>query len=313
MATAAPPAKRTRRRRRLRRLTRTDRIVLVLLIGIPTVLHLYLIWVPTVLSGVLSFSSWDGLGSVSLIEWIGWQNYDEIFTIYPQFWPAVQNNLLWLGFFLVVPTTIGLLLAYLLDKNLKGTRIYQSAIFVPVVLSSALVGFIWELVYKDPTGLLNNLIRSSHLDPDFHRQWLSDSHNIWPVLIAASWRHIGYVMILFLAGLKAVDPALREAAELDGASEWQVFRHVVFPSLAPVNVVVVVVTIIESLRAFDLVFVINKGKNGLELLNVLIYENVAGEASRIGYGSALAVILFIVTMLVILPYLYRTFRKDLPS
>lgn len=313
MATAAPPSKRTRRRRRLRRLTRTDRIVLALLIGIPTALHLYLIWVPTVLSGVLSFSSWDGLGSVSLIEWIGWQNYDEIFTIYPLFWPAVQNNLLWLGFFLIVPTSIGLLLAYLLDKNLKGTRIYQSAIFVPVVLSSALVGFIWELVYKDPTGLLNNLIRSSHLDPDFHRQWLSDSYNIWPVLIAASWRHIGYVMILFLAGLKAVDPALREAAALDGASEWQVFRHVVFPSLAPVNVVVVVVTIIESLRAFDIVFVINKGKNGLELLNVLIYENVVGEASRIGYGSALAVILFIVTMLVILPYLYRTFRKDLPS
>jgi multiple sugar transport system permease protein len=77
--------------------------------------------------------------------------------------------------------------------------------------------------------------------------------------------------------------------------------------------VVVVVTIIESLRAFDIVFVINKGTNGLELVNVLIYQNVVGEASRIGYGSALAVILFLVTMLVILPYLYRTFRKDLPS
>ncbi|HYJ67206.1 MAG TPA: sugar ABC transporter permease [Nocardioidaceae bacterium] len=310
--TASAPPTRPPRRRRLRRLTTADRVILALLIGVPTALHLYLIWVPTVLSGILSFSSWDGLGSVSLIKWVGWQNYREIFTIYPDFWPAVHNNLLWLGFFLVVPTTIGLLLAYLLDKNLKGTRIYQSAIFVPVVLSSALVGFIWELVYKDPTGLLNNVIRST-VDSDFHRQWLSDTGNIWAVLVAASWRHIGYVMILFLAGLKAVDPALREAAELDGASEWQVFRHVVFPSLAPVNVVVVVVTIIESLRAFDIVFVINKGENGLELINVLIYQNVVGEASRIGYGSALAVILFLVTMLVILPYLYRTFRKDLPS
>jgi multiple sugar transport system permease protein len=224
----------------------------------------------------------------------------------------VQNNLLWLGFFLVVPTSLGLLLAYLIDKNLRGSRIYQSAIFLPVVLSSALVGFIWELFYKEPTGLLNNVIRAT-VDSDFHRQWLSDTGNIWAVLVAASWRHIGYVMILFLAGLKAVDPALREAAALDGASEWQVFRHVVFPSLAPVNVVVVVVTIIESLRAFDIVFVINKGRNGLELVNVLIYDNVVGEASRIGYGSALAVILFLVTMVVILPYLYRTFRKDLPS
>jgi multiple sugar transport system permease protein len=309
---ATDPAARAPRRKRLRRLTRTDRIVLALLIGVPTALHLYLIWVPTVLSGALSFSSWDGLGPVSLIEWIGWRNYDEIFTIYPDFWPAVQNNLLWLGFFLVVPTSIGLLLAYLLDKNLKGTRLYQSAIFVPVVLSAALVGFIWELFYEDRTGLLNNVIRST-VDSDFHRQWLSDTGNIWAVLVAASWRHVGYVMILFLAGLKAVDPQLREAAALDGASEWQVFRHVVFPSLAPVNVVVVVVTIIESLRAFDIVFVINKGTNGLELVNVLIYQNVVGEASRIGYGSALAVILFLVTMLVILPYLYRTFRKDLPS
>jgi multiple sugar transport system permease protein len=311
MAVDAPP-KRVPRRKRLRRLTTTDKVVLAVLIGVPTALHIYLIWVPTVLSGILSFSSWDGLGSVSLIEWVGWRNYEEIVTIYPAFWPAVQNNLLWLGFFLVVPTSLGLLLAYLIDKNLRGSRIYQSAIFLPVVLSSALVGFIWELFYKEPTGLLNNVIRAT-VDSDFHRQWLSDTGNIWAVLVAASWRHIGYVMILFLAGLKAVDPALREAAALDGASEWQVFRHVVFPSLAPVNVVVVVVTIIESLRAFDIVFVINKGRNGLELVNVLIYDNVVGEASRIGYGSALAVILFLVTMVVILPYLYRTFRKDLPS
>jgi multiple sugar transport system permease protein/raffinose/stachyose/melibiose transport system permease protein len=120
-------------------------------------------------------------------------------------------------------------------------------------------------------------------------------------------------MILFLAGLKSVDPALREAAALDGANEWQVFRHVIFPSLAPVNVVVLVVTIIESLRAFDIVYVINRGRNGLELVSVLIYDNVVGEASRIGYGSALAVFLLAITLIVILPYLYRTFRQELPS
>jgi multiple sugar transport system permease protein len=260
----------------------------------------------------LSFSTWDGFSPISELTWVGFTNYHNIFTIYPAFWPAVQHNVIWLAFFLVVPTSIGLLLAYLLDKELKGTRLYQSAIFVPVVLSTALVGFIWELVYKEPTGLLNNVIRST-VDPGFHRQWLSESHNLYPVLIAASWRHIGYVMILFLAGLKSVDPQLREAAALDGASEWQSFRHVVFPSLAPVNIVVLVVTIIESLRAFDIVFVINGGRNGLELLSVLIYDNVVGEASRIGYGSALAVILLLISMVVILPYLYRTFRQDLPS
>ncbi len=243
---------------------------------------------------------------------MSFDNYEQIFTIYPDFWPAVRNNVIWLVFFLLVPTTFALLLAYLLDKNLTGTRFYQSAIFVPVVLSTALVGFIWELFYKDETGLLNNIIRSAGAS-DFHRQWLAESGNLYAVLIAASWRHVGYVMILFLAGLKSVDPAQREAAALDGANEWQTFRHVILPALAPVNVVVIVVTIIESLRAFDIVFVINKGRNGLELVSVLIYDNVVGEASRIGYGSALAVILLIITLVVVLPYLYRTFREELPQ
>jgi len=293
MASTAAP-ERAPRKGRLRRLTGTDRIVLALFIGVPTLLHVGLIWVPTMGSLALSFTSWDGISPFSELTWVGVQNYEQIMTIYPDFWPAVRNNVIWLAFFLVVPTTFALLLAYLLDKELVGTRVYQSAIFLPVVLSAALVGFIWELVYQDGSGLLNNVIRST-VAPDFHRQWLSESGNLWAVLVAASWRHVGYVMILFLAGLKSVDPNLREAAAIDGASEWQVFRHVVFPSLAPVNVVVLVVTIIESLRAFDIVFVINGGRNGLELVSVLIYENVVGEASRIGYGSALAVMLLVIS------------------
>ncbi len=309
-STDAPP--RVSRKKRVRRLTRTDMIVLSLFIGIPTALHVFLIWVPTGMSLVLSFTSWDGISPISELTWVGIQNYHDITTIYPAFWPAVQHNVIWLAFFMIVPTTFALLLAYLLDKELKGTRLYQSAIFVPVVLSAALVGFIWDLVYQDQTGLLNNLIRST-VNSDFHRQWLSESGNLGAVLVAASWRHVGYVMILFLAGLKSVDPALREAAAIDGASEWQAFRHVVFPALAPVNVVVLVVTIIESLRAFDIVFVINGGRNGLELVSILIYDNVVGEASRVGYGSALAVLLLLISMTVILPYLYRTFRVDRPS
>ncbi len=312
-ADAPAPPSRKRRRPRLRRLTTTDKVLLTLFIGLPTALHLFLIWVPTALSVVLSFSSWDGISPLDELTWVGFQNYEQIATIYPSFWPAVQHNVIWLVFFLLVPTTIALLLAYLLDKELKGTHLYQSAIFVPVVLSTALVGFIWELVYKDQTGLLNNLIRST-VNSDFSRQWLAEENNfgnLFAVLVAASWRHIGYVMILFLAGLKSVDPALREAAALDGATEWQTFRHVVFPALAPVNIVVLVVTIIESLRAFDIVYVINGGRNGLELVSILITDNVLGEASRIGYGSALAVILLIISMIVILPYLFRTFRKDL--
>ena len=96
-------------------------------------------------------------------------------------------------------------------------------------------------------------------------------------------------MIIYLAGLKAVDPSLREAAAIDGASEWHAFRTVVFPALKPINIVVAVITVIEALRAFDIVYIINNGRNGLELLSVLVTDNIIGEASRVGYGSAIAV------------------------
>jgi multiple sugar transport system permease protein len=307
---AGTPRRRPATRGRLRRLTRGDKLILALLIGVPTIVHIGLVWVPTLGSVVLSFARWEGLGGFDTIEWIGWQNYQDIFEIYPPFWPAVRHNLIWLGFLLVVPTTLALLLAYLLDKNLKGTRIYQSAIFLPVVLSLALVGFIWELMYK-PDGLVNNLF-SIATPGTVDKDWLADSGtNLWAVMIAASWRHVGYVMIIFLAGLKSVDPSLRESSALDGANEWQTFRHVVFPAMRPVNIVVLVITIIEALRAYDLVVIINGGKNGLELVSVLVTDNIIGEASRIGYGSALAVILLLVSLIVIIPYLYRVFREDL--
>jgi multiple sugar transport system permease protein len=307
----ASASTRRRRRRRVRRLSRVDKVVLALMIGVPAVVHLSFVWIPTLASVALSFTEWSGFGGLETIEWRGLQNYQDIVTAYPPFWPALVHNAYWLAFFFVVPTTLGLLLAYLLDKNLKGTRIYQSAIFLPVVLSMAIVGFIWELVYQQETGLLNNLVRAT-VDPNFGPDWLADSSiNLWAVLVAASWRHVGYVMVIFLAGLKSVDPNLKEAAALDGAGEWATFRHVVFPSLAPVNVVVLVITVIESLRAFDLVYVINGGRNGLELLSVLVTDNVIGEASLIGYGSALAVVLLVISLTVIMPYIYRVFRRDL--
>ena len=117
-------------------------------------------------------------------------------------------------------------------------------------------------------------------------------------------------MLLYLAGLKSVDPSLREAAAIDGAKEFATFRKVIFPSLRPVNVIIIVVTVIESLRAFDLVYVINRGKNGLQVLAVAVYENILGESARIGWGAALATILFVLCIGPIMLYLYQTFKAD---
>lgn len=307
--TAAPPVRRPRPRRRGRMLTRRDKLTLAAMIGVPTLLHVSLIWVPTVASVGLSFTRWDGIGGLDTIEWAGLRNYREIATIYPPFWPAVQHNLIWLVFFLLVPTTFGLFLAVLLDKQIRFTRIYQSTLYLPVVLSLALVGFIWQLVYAPEQGLLNNLLGRAEQGEAIN--WIGNPDiNLWAVLVAASWRHVGYVMVIYLAGLKSVDPSLREAAALDGANEFQSFTRVMFPALRPVNIVVLVITTIEALRAFDIVYVTNQGTNGLELLSILIYNNVVGEASRIGYGSALAVILLVISLGSIITFLVQTLRKE---
>ncbi|MBO4205562.1 carbohydrate ABC transporter permease [Micromonospora echinofusca] len=292
------------RRRRLRVLSRTDRVVIALMVLVPLLLVVGLVWLPALATVGLSATDWDGIGPVGDIEWVGARNYADVVGNYPPFVPAVQNNLLWLAALFVVATPFGMFLAVLLDKELRGTRFYQTALYLPVVLSLALIGFVWQLIYSRDQGLLNGVFGT---DVD----WYGDPDvNIWAVLVAAGWRHVGYVMLLYLAGLKGVDPSLREAAAVDGASEVNTFFKVVFPVLRPINIIVLVVTVIESLRAFDLVWVINKGRNGLELLSALVTANVVGEASRIGFGSALATSMLVVSLVFITVYLTTVMRED---
>src|SRR5213078_200331 len=210
---------------------------------------------------------------------VGLSNYRFLLSGgYFQFWGAFGHNVIWLLWLTFIATPLGMLFAVLLDREIRGARIYQSVFYLPVVLSLVVVGFIWELQYFPTDGFINNalgLVKSGHII-----DWLGDSRiNLYAILGAASWRHIGYIMILYLAGLKSVDPSLREAARVDGATEVQTFFNVVFPVMAPINVVIVVITAIESLRAFDIAFIINQGKNGLELLSILITNNSISEAS----------------------------------
>ncbi|MBQ1066381.1 MULTISPECIES: carbohydrate ABC transporter permease [unclassified Micromonospora] len=302
-----PPAATTSnggRGRRLRLLSRTDRVVITLMVLVPLLLVAGLVWLPAVATVLLSGTNWDGIGPVSEIEWVGLKNYDDVVNIYPPFVPAVQNNLLWLAALFVVATPFGMFLAVLLDKEIRGSRFYQTTLYLPVVLSLALIGFVWQLIYSRDQGLLNGVFGGE-------TDWYGDPNvNIWAVLVAAGWRHVGYIMLLYLAGLKGVDPSLREAAAVDGSSETSTFFRVVFPVMRPINIIVLVVTVIESLRAFDLVWVINKGRNGLELISALVTQNVVGEASRIGFGSALATIMLAVSLVFITIYLWTVMRED---
>ncbi len=297
---------------RVRRLSGRDRIVVVIMVLVPLILVIGLVWIPALSTVALSFTNWDGIGGLSTIKWIGTKNYHDIFTIYPPFIPAIQHNLLFLGVLFAVATPFGIFLAVLLDKEMRGSRLYQTPLFMPVVLSLALIGFIWQLQYSRDFGLINAMLQGIGVqDASAPVDWYGDpSVNIWAVLVATTWRHVGYIMLLYLAGLKGVDPSLREAAAMDGASEVKTFFRIIFPILRPINIIVIVITVIEALRAFDLVWVINKGRNGLELIGALVSANVVGEASRIGFGSALATIMLIVSVVFVAFYIPAVMREE---
>src|SRR5438309_1424025 len=172
-----------RRKARAVRLSASDRVAIALMVGIPTLVVGAVIWFPTIASVVLSFTNWDGIGGVGSAQWVGTRNYHEIATIYPPFWPAVEHNAIWLAFLAFVATPFGLFLAYLLDKQIRGTRVYQSIFFLPVVLSFAIIGFIWQLIYSPTQGLINNLFE----DPAHGNvtDWLGNPKiNLWATLVA---------------------------------------------------------------------------------------------------------------------------------
>jgi multiple sugar transport system permease protein len=319
--TATAPA--GRRRGRFAALSASDRVWLWVMVAVPTVLHVMLVWVPALLTVGLAFTEWDNLAPLGDIRAVGFQNYWYIFTVFEgDLFGALFNNLI-LVVWLSICSMIGMLFAYLLDKNVRGSRFYQSVYYFPVVLSLAVVGFIWKsTMFSRDRGLLNTIWPGDRVDFvgdgtklfEFNLPWLDSSlglsRNFAALLIAMAWRHIGYIMVIYLAGLKAVDPALREAAAIDGCNEWQAFRSVVLPSLKPINVVVVVITVIEALRAYDIVAALNEPR-GTEVMGTLVTDSLLGEGGgRVGFGSAYGVVLLLLCLGFIIWYVVNHYRES---
>ncbi|MBM3806442.1 MAG: sugar ABC transporter permease [Actinobacteria bacterium] len=293
------------RSRRRRAFSRGDRLTLGLFVGVPTLLHLLLVWIPAILTIVLSFTYWTGI-RFGDIKWAGVANYTNIFTKTPAFYDALRNNVIWLVWFALLATPAGVLLAYQIDRHIRGHRFYQSAYYFPVVLSLAVTGIIWNFMLRSD-GFINGILGR---DIDNAISFFGNYDiNIYVIMVIASWRHVGYIMLLYLAGLKAIDPTLREASAIDGATEWETFRKVILPVMRPVNVIIVVITIIESLRAFDIIYVIYGTSAGLPILGVLVFQNIAGEGASMK-GAAYAVLLFVLSIGPIIAYLRQQFRED---
>ncbi len=279
-------------------------------------LLLYIIWIigPMLYTFYLSTTDWDGISREA--QYIGLANFDSLFgslgkRLTSAFEFALINNLKWLLVFITIPVAMGLGLAIILNQDIKGDRWFKMGIFLPQVLSLPVIALLWAWVYNPRAGLLNTFLTALGVaDPP---AWLADKQLvIWAVIAAAAWRQIGYIMILYVAGLKNVDPTLLDASKVDGANRWETFRHVTFPLLAPVTTIVVIISVIDSLRSFDLIWVMTRGGpgNASNVLAVLMYIQ-AFNNYKLGLGAATAVVLFAISAVVIIFYLSRVMQDEL--
>jgi ABC-type sugar transport system permease subunit len=251
------------------------------------ILLLMFFLLPLVRLVTTSFTDWNGIDESA--KWVGLDNYANILAD-KDTWSAFGHNLIWLVF-AAFPIAIGLLLAVLLHhrRGVAG-NVFRSVFFLPYTLPIVVVGLAWRQIYDPVIGWLNAMLRALGLDA-LALPWLGNTATALPALAtAANWTGFGFCMMLFLAGLSAIDPALYDAARVDGASPRQVFWHVTLPGLANTLNLVIVVVFIATMRAFDIVYVTTKGGpvKSTEVLGTLIFRETFANL-QVGYGSAIAV------------------------
>jgi len=279
-------------------------------------LALYFTWIigPSIATAVLAATNWNGIsrlrfadikGNLYLIQNVQWLLGNG------NFWTALGDNIKWLVFLLLIPTSMGLAMAMIFNGKMPGSRLFKVAFYSPLVLATVVTGLMWASMYNPDIGLLNSLLRLIGISSP--PNWLGDRGlALWSIIFAAAWRQVGYVMILYLAGLKGLDISLVEAATVDGATFWQRFRHVIFPLLAPVTVVVLVISVIDSLRAFDLVSIMTSGgpDHSSEVLANFMYIS-AFNNYEMGHAAIIALVLFLLMACFIVPYLIYIARTEM--
>ncbi|WP_329183876.1 carbohydrate ABC transporter permease [Streptomyces sp. NBC_01428] len=300
----AAPTSATLRRTRERGPRRTPPLVLAFVL-VPLLAEAVWVFWPALQGFYLALTDWDG---VSPPRFVGLGNFREM-AHDSVFRTAALDTVLWLVLFGGLSALLGLGAALLLQQERRGVGFYRAALFLPVVFSLVATALVWQAIYQ-PDGVLNQMLDALGLGSLRHA-WLADQDTaLYAVIVPALWRQIGYVMVLYLAGLKGIDPALYEAAKVDGAGRLQRFRHVTLPQLRGVNAVVLSVIVIDSLRSFDVVWSLTRGGpyHSSELLSTYMYST-AFQSLRLGYGSALAVVIFLLAFGVIASYLVRAFRE----
>lgn len=260
---------------------------------------------PVLWSFGLAAFDWSGIGLIQ--PFVGLRNFEEILGA-PHFMRAAQHNAFIFGTTFVLQNTVGLGLALLLNRRSAWSHVYRTVIFLPVVMSAVATGFIWDSMLSPNIGAINPFLRDIGLGM-LTRNWLADPWLALPVVtLVQFWHWMGVPVVLYLAGLQGVPDTLREAARMDGAGAWRVFRHVTFPLLAPAFTIVTVLSFITSFRSFDLIYVLG-GPGGAPdgataVIGTRIYADAFGagqgmsNSMRLSYGIAEGVLLFIIVTVV---------------
>ncbi len=254
----------------------------------------------------VSFYEWDGLGQA---KWVGLTNYIELLDD-EYFYTSLKNNFIWLVLYLLA-VPLGLFIALFLNQVLFGIRFYKSLFFFPFVISQVVVGLIFSWFYNPNFGLLANIFTTLGFEPI---AILSDENLVtYGIIFAGLWPQVAYCMILYLTGLSNVSQDLMEAARLDGAKGWKMLWYVVLPQLRPATFVSVVVTIIGALRSFDMVAIMTEGGpyGSSNVLAYYMFETALSEYGfRLGYGSAIATVLFFIMLIYITYFLWRLYKNE---
>jgi len=278
-------------------------------LAIPLIVYTAIIIIPFFQSIFFSLTNWDGLSPD--YEFIGLANYFRVFTD-PAFAMSLWHNVIWMMIFLVLPTGLGLFLAIILDKDIRGATIFKSIIYFPMIFSYVIVGMIWTFVYEPRLGVLNLFLRALGVQK-WSIAWLAEPKTaLLSIIAAASWQHVGLCMVLFLAGLRTVRTDLIEAAKIDGANTWQLYWRIVLPQLKNVTVIVVSLTVVISLKSFDIVYIMTKGGpfRKSEVLTTFMFRESFWNY-RMGYGSAIAVVLFLIALIIIAIYIRQTIGETI--
>lgn len=286
------------------------RLEITLLSAPAIVMFLAFVIFPVMVAAYYGFYRWHGYGPAT--DWVGLNNYRLIFTD-PAFQQVLWHNLLIVVLSLVIQGPVAIVLALLLNQKMRGRGLIRVLIFVPYVISEVIVGTGWSLMLQ-ANGALNDLLGHVGLG-GLRADWLADPNiALWTLMGIISWKYVGFAVILMLAGLQSIPDEIYEAAAIDGASFWQMQRRITVPLLGPTIRIWAFLSIIGSLQLFDLVYIIwgqyVSGTAGTSTM--AIYMVAQGrDAGNYGYGSAVAVVMFLISLAVALLYQRFVLRRDL--